>query len=102
MLHVGKPDISVLNTVVRPKVARRWHDLGIELLSGVKDGVEKLDAIRADYPRDVEACCTEMFKYWYLKKDDASWNTLVAALEAIGYNVFAKELKSKYVTSFLL
>lgn len=96
LLHVGKPQINDLNKFVRPKVARRWHDLGVELLSGVEDGVDKLYTIRENFPRDVETCCTEMFTYWLDKKDDASWNTLVTALEAIGYNVLAKDLKKRY------
>ena len=89
-----KPKLDDLNKLVRPKVARKWQDLGIELLSAVENGVAKLDIIRDNYPRDAEACCTEMFKYWLDNADDASWNKLVAAVEAIGYKVLAEELRN--------
>ena len=65
----------------------------MELLSAVENSVEKLDIICENYPRDVEACCTEMFKYWLDNAADASWNKLVKALEVIGHNVLAKELR---------
>lgn len=89
----GKPKLVDLNKFVKPRVARNWHDLGIELFSGVQHGVDQLDIIRENYPRDVEACCTEMFKQWLKKAENASWNKLVAAIDAIGYNVLAKKLK---------
>ena len=94
---MSKPKLDDLNKLVRPKVAKKWQDLGIELLSAVENGVAKLDIIRDNYPKDAEACCTEMFKYWLDNADDASWNKLVAAVEAIGYKVLAKELKGMYV-----
>ena len=93
----GKPKLDDFNKFVRPTVARKWQDLGIELLSAVENGVAKLDIIRDNYQRDAEACCTEMFKYWLDNADDASWNRLVAAVEVIGYKVLAKELKGTYV-----
>ena len=65
----------------------------MELLSAVENSVETLDIIGANNPRDVEACCTEMFKYWLDNAVDASWNKLVKALEVIGYNVLAKDLR---------
>ena len=71
----------------------KWKDLGVELLSTVDNGVAKLDIICKNNPKDVEACCTEMFKHWLENAADASWDKLVEALEVIGYKVFAKELK---------
>ena len=95
-----KPKLDDLNRSVRPKVARRWRDLGIELLSAVENGVEKLDIIRENNPRDVEACCTEMFQFWLDNANDASWRKLVEAVKVIGYNVLAKDLEEVSVYVF--
>ena len=95
-----EPKLDDLNRSVRPKVARRWRDLGIELLSAVENGVEKLDIIRENNPRDVEACCTEMFQFWLDNANDASWRKLVEAVKIIGYNVLAKDLEEVSVYVF--
>ena len=77
----------------------KWRDLGVELLSQVKEYDEnfnvmgKLDMILKNNPGDVEECCTKMFTYWLQNVHDASWNKLVAALKVIGYTVLAKELE---------
>ena len=81
-----------MNKFVKLPVNKKWYELGIQLLSGVENSVDKLDIIRDNYPRDVETCCTEMFKLW-LKETDASWSKLVTTLEVIGLNTLAKQLK---------
>ena len=89
----NKPKLVDLNKFVRPKVAKKWRDLGIELLSAVENGVDQLDIIRENNPRDVETCCTEMFQFWLNNANDASWKELVEALKIIGHNVLAEDLK---------
>ena len=89
----NKPKLDDLNRVVRPKVARKWRDLGIELLSVVENGVEQLDIICENNPRDVEACCTKMFQFWLNNANDASWKKMVEAVTIIGHNVLAEDLR---------
>ena len=62
-----------------------------------KDGPDKLDAIKDNNPKDVETCCTEMFRHWTKNKTDASWKTLIAALKTIGFAVLADEIKRVYI-----
>ena len=68
---------------MRKEAANKWYDLGIELLSN--DDIEELNTIRSNYPKDANACCTEMFQLW-LKKESrqATWKKLIEALKAPG------------------
>ena len=59
--------------------------------------MEVLNTIDHNYPRDSEACCTEMFKYWLKNVEDASWGKLVEAVGNIGERVFANHLKEVLV-----
>ncbi|XP_065885484.1 uncharacterized protein [Dysidea avara] len=87
------PDLKDLNIYVL-KIGKKWYDLGVQLLD--KDGPDKLDAIKDNNPKDVETCCTEMFRHWTKNKTDASWKTLIAALKTIGFAVLADEIKRKH------
>jgi len=92
------PTLKELNDHVRPKVAPKWYDLGVELLS--MERVDKLDVIRHDNPGDAEACCTEMFKFWLQEDTMASWTKLVRALRspAVDQIVLADEIEEVFVT----
>ena len=57
----------------------KWYDLGIELLDSNND-VEELNTIEADYPSNLNKCCTKMFDLWLKKHPTASWNQLIDAL----------------------
>ena len=92
-----KPTLSDLNKFVQPKIAMKWHNLGTQLLSAVDNGVDQLEIIGVNNPRDVEACCTEMFCFWLNNANDASWEKLVEAVKIIGYNVLAEDLKKVLV-----
>ena len=83
--------MRLLNKFVRDKVAPHWYDFGIQLLED--ECVHKLDVIEKNHPQDVERCCTEVFNYWLQIDPEASWNKIIAALEAIGKRVLAKEVK---------
>ena len=80
LLFVGcqRPLRKFLHRYVRESVGLKWHDLGVELLSG--DDVEELDTIEAEHPSDLSKCCTKMFNLWLRKQPSASWNQLIAAL----------------------
>ena len=89
----NKPKLDDLNRDVRPKVAEKWYDLGIQLLSGVENGVDQLRIILKNKPADVEACCTEMFRFWLNNVNDASWEKMAKAVEIIGHIVLAEDLR---------
>ena len=92
------PTISLLNIHVRDKVAPSWYDLGVQLLSCGQS--EKLDVIKQNYPTDADMCCTEMFKHWLDVDNEASWNKLIAALEQIGQNVLAENIRRNVLKGF--
>ena len=73
-------------------IGRNWYDLGIQLLD--PRVVDKLDVIKDNYPRDVETCCTEMFKFWISNDENASWKMLVEKLRKIKLNVLAREIEN--------
>ena len=91
--HKGtvRPTLKLLNSHVRDKVAPKWDDLGVQLLSSEQS--VKLNIIKKDHPADNTMCCRELFKYWLDVDTDASWNKLIAALEMIGENVLAENIR---------
>ena len=50
----------------------------------------KLDNIKENHSTNVEACCTDMFKYWLEVDDKASWNKLIEALKRMDKNHLAE------------
>ena len=78
-LNIGtdRPDLKYLYKHVRPRIATRWYEIGLELLG--KGNEKKLFAIK-DNHNDYEECAVEMLKLWLNRKMDASWNQLTQAL----------------------
>jgi len=79
-------------------VGVKWYDLGIELLDD--EDCDKLDVIQSDHPKDVSACCTQMFKLWLKKQPSASWNQLIQALREpnIGMDKLATKIETAIKT----
>ena len=82
-----------MNKIVVPTVNPDWYNLGIQLLSKVKNGENKLRTIDGNNRNNSEKCCREMFEYWLKNAQDASWETLVEAVEIIDLIAFADKLK---------
>ena len=76
------------NRYIRPQVARKWYDLGIELSLNV----DKLNNIEANNSRDIERCCTQMYQHWLNSDLLASREKLAVALQHIGYNTLAERV----------
>ena len=74
-------------------VAIRWYTLGVELLDG---DTAVLDVIKTNYQHDDDRC-TEMFKKWLEMKPDASWSQLVTALNDIGLNTAADNVRHSMI-----
>lgn len=77
---------------VETGVTTRWYDIGLELLGNTVP----LDEIQANYPNDVNKCCTEMFKKWLHCKPDADWDQLASVLHKIGLNAAAENIRSEF------
>ncbi len=60
-------------------VVRQWYILGLEL--GVSPST--LDAIEHDHCHDVQTCKRKVVREW-LKKQQATWSSLVQALRRAG------------------
>ena len=75
------------------KVAGEWYKLGIELYK--EADVSQLDTIKKQHPGDLAEACTKMLSYWRETYQDATWNSLIKALEARGLqlNTIATEIK---------
>ena len=76
---------------MKPVIAPYWLDLGLQLLEEKNN--PKLNIIEKNNPKDIEACCQEMFEYWLRVDERASWDKLISALQAIGQNTLAANIK---------
>ena len=65
-----------------PKVASKWHELGIELYKDAD--VTRLDTIQKQCPGDFAKACTEMLSYWRETYKSATWDRLIQALRSPG------------------
>ena len=87
-----RPSLKLLYSHVVPVAAKKWRELGVELLD--TDSEVVLGTIEANHPKDVEKCCKVMLEKWLETSLDASWNKLEQALKspAIKLNHLASEL----------
>ena len=88
---------EIINYKIRDKVTVDWRDLGVQLLHD--DLQDQLDIIDKNNPRDVKACCTEMFKHWLQVDSTASWNKLVEALRRIDKYHLAESISIEILQS---
>ena len=81
-------ELPEFNRSIRPQVARKWYDLGIQLSLNV----DELDIIEANNPRDIKRCCTQMYQHWLNSDLQASREKLAMALQHIGYHTLAERI----------
>ena len=79
----------------REGLAKRWYELGVELLPTNNNSLE---TIKANYHHDVNTCCCEMFLTWLSMKPDASWGQLVTALDEIELGSAARAVSKQYMS----
>ena len=89
-----RPTEKELLDHVVPKVASRWHELGLKLLTA-----DQVDILRANHPHDAKQCCMAMFMEWLRTNTDASWKQLIKELQSFGVNLpsVAKDLEIKFL-----
>jgi len=81
------PTLRDLQNIVIPRVAHRWHELGIQLLDPSQE--KDLDKIQLAYSNDFQQGCVEMVKYWLTNTSDATWDSLIYALKTPGLGLLA-------------
>ena len=97
LLHIAEPPPSMSpNPTLRdlaiiPIVESQWYSLGIEL--GLENHV--LDSIKARHSNP-NRCKREMFKQWLDITPNASWSTLLTALEGIGATEISERVQREY------
>ena len=93
-----KPELrDILKEFYTAKAADKWQDIGIVL--GIK--TSELDqAVKSARNRTSQSYLQEMFKL-YLQKDNPlpSWAAIAEALEFVGEETLAAQVKSKYCRS---
>ena len=91
MCYVDSPlNLKEFIRYVRPQVAKKWYDLGINLSLNTCE----LDNIEANNSKDVERCCTEMYKCWLRSDCQASQEKLAVALQHTGFHTLAKKVQN--------
>ena len=85
------PDLAEFNRCIRPAVASKWYDLGVQL----ELDVNKLNTIKANHPGDVEQCCTDMYQFWLQSDLQASQEKLAIALQNIGFTTLLERVMNK-------
>ena len=69
-----------------------WHPLGVQL--GLTPGI--LKCIESNYRHDAQRCTTEVIIWWLQNEQDATWEKLAQALEAIrGHSGLVQKLREK-------
>ena len=89
----SRPLLRDLYDHVVPSIADKWRDIGEHLLPHTLVDNRVLEVIAANHPHSVEECCKRVFEKWLCSQDDASWNQLIEAINAIGLNHIASKLE---------
>ena len=85
-------DLKLQHLVIAVKdVITEWHDLGLHL--GLPDSTLKLIGSSPD----IEGHLRMMLSKWLDYDPEASWDKLANALNTMGKNVIAANIRSKYV-----
>ena len=84
-----------LNDHVVGRVAKKWKELGAQLLRS--DQTYVLDIIATNHAQDVVCRCQCVLEKWLESSVDATWNQLIEALRrpGVGLNYFARELEQR-------
>ena len=70
-----------------------WKNIGVQL--DINDG--ELEHIKSDNRGDSKACLREMLRIWLNRVDPPpSWSAIAEAIEDLGDEQLAQELRSKY------
>ena len=71
-----------LHSIVVPKVAINWYELGIQLVNESRP--RRLDQIKIVHSNDPQMGCIEMLKYWLDVTPGATWDDIISTLRKPG------------------
>ena len=93
MRTLSKPRLKDLMDALYHKVADKWRMIGIYL----KIPMGKLLGIAEKFQRDPQICLVEMLETWLEQVDPpATWTAIIEAVEFLGEEQLAKELREQY------
>ena len=76
-------------------MADKWENIGIYLHLPIST----LRAISAEHQCDPHKCLIGMLEVWLKRKDPPpTWSTIIEAVEFLGEEQFARNLREKYCT----
>ena len=85
---------NILLKELSTRVSAIWEDIGLCL--GLS--TDSLDIIKKDNPGDSKSCFREMIKIWWRRVDPPpSWSAIIEAVETLGQELLAQNLKLKYL-----
>ena len=88
-----KPELKDLIKELYTRASDKWEDIGI--LLGIDPG--RLDAIKSAENNTPQSCLREMLKIWVTRvSPPPSWAAIAEAIEQIGDQQLAVELRTKY------
>ena len=71
-----------------------WYSLGVAL----RVHPNKLQEIQKSSPQEgIQRWKIDLLQHWLKSTTNASWSTIVTALEKIGHRVLADQLRAKYL-----
>ena len=93
-MYTGTDKLTVKSLMkYRGKISPHWYALGSQLLE--EKYFHLLKVIQKDSPHDVQSSCSKMLEYWLDVDPKANWNMLINALEEIGQNALADQIKQE-------
>ena len=91
---LDEPGLSTLLRELIKKVDSKWENLGILL----EIESHRLESIKTEEHHNTQNCLREMLKTWLkMINPPPSWSAITNALECIGDEQLARNLRSKYL-----
>lgn len=88
----SKPTLKQLMDALYHKVADRWKVIGVHLQ------ISDLSSIETKHHSDPHQCLLEMLEVWLKRVDSPpTWIAMIEAIEFLGEEQLAKELRDKYI-----
>ena len=94
LVFLDKPGLSTLLRELIKKVDSKWENMGILL----EIEPHRLESIKTEEHHNTQNCLREMLKIWLkMINPPPSWSAITNALEYIGDEQLAHDLRTKYL-----
>ena len=94
--------LSELQRLVKPRVAKRWEELGTALRLADEDDGEQLDKIQENRSGDSGMCFNDTMKLWLRSapSHQLTWATLIEAIKSIeGLGAVGAQIEAQLISS---